>query len=243
MNLIIDEGNTRIKLAIFNENELVEFQYSNIENCLEDLKSILKKHKIEAAILSSVTDEIISVFDDLELKNKFKLSYLTNLPFVIGYKTPKTLGVDRIALIAAACKKYPKENNLVIDAGTCITYDFIDAFEVYQGGAIAPGIEMRFKSMHHYTKKLPELNVPEYVVPLVGQNTSNCMESGVVNGMVFEIGGVIQSYQKKNKKVNVILTGGDADYLEKQLKNEIFVDPNFLLKGLNEILKYQTKDS
>lgn len=243
MNLIIDEGNTRIKLAVFNEDELIEFQYASVKNCPEITSEILRKHKIEAVILSSVTDKINLFFDDLELKKKVKLSYLTKLPFKIDYETPKTLGVDRIALVAAAWKKFPKENSLIIDAGTCLTYDFVDAFGSYHGGAIAPGIEMRFKSMHDYTQKLPELKNPNKNVSLIGKNTQQSMESGVLNGIAFEILGSIQSYQQKNKNVNIILTGGDALSLEKQLKNEIFVDLDFLLKGLNEILKFQASSS
>lgn len=241
MNLIIDEGNTRIKLAVFSLGKLIDIQISTIENCAVCVKEILDKYQIKAAILSSVTNQMLSVFNDLDIENKYNLSYLTELPFKIKYKTPKTLGVDRIALVAAAWKKNPNECSLVIDAGTCITYDFINAYGEYYGGAIAPGIEMRFKSMHAFTKKLPLLTVPNNQIPLIGVNTQTSMESGVLNGVMFEVLGMINAYEQKHKKVNVMLTGGNANLLEKQLKNKIFVDPNFLLNGLNQILTYQTK--
>ncbi|MDO6737220.1 type III pantothenate kinase [Wenyingzhuangia sp. 2_MG-2023] len=242
MNLIIDEGNTRIKLAVFDKGQLVDIEYTKIESYRESVKRIITGYKIEAVILSSVTDEIISVFNEIEIKNKIILSYKTPLPFKISYETPNTLGVDRIALVAAAWKKNPNENSLIIDAGTCITYDFIDATGNYLGGAIAPGLGMRFKGMHCFTKKLPDLKVPEGTIGLIGKTTKQCMESGALNGMVFEIEGSIRAYQQKFKKVNIILTGGDANFLCKQLKNSIFVNSNFLLEGLNEVLTYQFKD-
>lgn len=240
MHLIIDEGNTRVKLATFKNGKLVDIEYSSVFSCQEDINRIVKDCKIEAAILSSVTDDLRTFFSNLMLDQKVILSFLTPLPFKIGYKTPKTLGVDRIALVAAAWFKFPNEASLVIDAGTCITYDFIDAFGVYHGGAIAPGLSMRFKSMHHFTKKLPDLSISTDEISFIGRTTKESMESGVLNGTVFEIEGTIHTYQQKFGKVNIILTGGDAKFLDKRLKNSIFVNPNFLLEGLNEVLTYQT---
>ncbi|MGY6648407.1 type III pantothenate kinase [Wenyingzhuangia sp. IMCC45574] len=242
MNLIIDEGNTRIKLAIFNKMELLDIEFTNRENCREDISKVCQKYKIDGCIVSSVTDEIISEFEKLLIKKKVKLTNMTSLPFIIDYKTPKTLGVDRIALVAAAWQKYPKESSLVIDAGTCITYDFIDSNGVFYGGAISPGIEMRLKGLHTFTKKLPYISVEDQEIGLIGQTTEESIKSGVVNGTVFEITGVIETYQQKFGKVNIILTGGDAYFLDKRLKNSIFVNQNFLLEGLNQILTYQIKD-
>jgi len=239
MNLIIDEGNTRIKLAVFNKDHLVEIQLSTIESCEEKLNEMLLKYRFHSLIISSVTDKILRFVDHLSISNKFVLSNTTPVPFKNLYNTPKTLGVDRIALTTAACVKYPKQNTLIIDAGTCVTYDFINNEGAYLGGAIAPGLAMRYKSMHVFTQKLPLLEPKAQSVFFLGTTTEESIHSGVLNGMAFEIDGMIKSYQQKYGYINVILTGGDADFLCKQLKNSIFVNPNFLLEGLNEVLTYQ----
>ncbi|WP_010135291.1 type III pantothenate kinase [Ochrovirga pacifica] len=242
MHLIIDEGNTRIKLAIFYKKKLQEIVQTTSELCEIRLNELLERYTINGAILSSVTDQTLTVFNKLPIAQKVILTSETPVPFTNAYKTPKTLGVDRIALVMAACQQYSQNNTLVIDAGTCVTYDFIDKDAIYMGGAIAPGLQMRFSAMHQYTQKLPALDVPKEKVSFIGQSTKECLESGVVNGMVFEMEGAIQQYQQQFGKVNVILTGGDANFLCKQLKNSIFVNQNFLLEGLNEVLTYQNKD-
>ncbi len=242
MNLIIDEGNTRIKLAVFNKDHLIEIQLSTIETCEEKLNEMILKYKFHSLMISSVTDKILHFVANLSISNKFILSNTTPVPFKNLYNTPKTLGVDRIALTTAACIKYPKQNTLIIDAGTCITYDFINDDGAYLGGAIAPGLTMRYKSMQVFTQKLPLLKPKEESIFFLGTTTEDSMHSGVLNGMVFEIDGMIESYQQKYGHINIILTGGDANLLYKQLKNSIFVNLNFLLEGLNEVLTYQHKD-
>ncbi len=241
MNLIIDEGNTRIKLAIFDQDQLVDLELTDVGSFKKDIDFLIRKHPIKSAVLSSVTDEILDFFDELVLFNKVLLSNKTSLPFKNLYKTPDTLGVDRLALATAAYQKYKKQNVLVIDAGTCITYDFINNKGEYLGGAISPGLQMRFNGMSHFTQKLPQLTLNKSFFKLIGESTEASMMSGVFNGIVFEIEGTIKSYQHKFKNVNVILTGGDANFLCKPLKNSIFVNPNFLLEGLNEVLTYQLK--
>ncbi|ANW95232.1 hypothetical protein AXE80_02560 [Wenyingzhuangia fucanilytica] len=242
MNLIIDEGNTRIKLAVFDETLLVDLVVTSIDGCEETIQKVITKYDIKSLIVSSVTDEINHIVSGLKLLNKVVLSNETPLPFKNLYDTPKTLGVDRLALVTAAWSQYPNQNSLVIDAGTCVTYDFINKQGEYLGGAISPGLKMRFKSMHSFTKKLPDLDIPLSRVDIIGKSTKQSMESGVLNGMVFEIDGAIAHYQQKFKDVNIILTGGDANSLCKQLKNSIFVNPNFLLEGLNAVLTYQSKN-
>ncbi|NIJ44731.1 type III pantothenate kinase [Wenyingzhuangia heitensis] len=242
MHLIIDEGNSLVKLAVFNKKQLLDFKQVSFELCETTLINWCKEYTFTAVIVSSVTDHVLDIFNTLPIKRKVVLSYKTAVPFKNLYKTPNTLGVDRIALMAAACVKYPKKKCLVIDVGTCITYDFINNKEEYIGGAISPGIEMRFKSMHAFTQKLPQLTLKEGVVVLEGTSTETCMYSGVLNGIVFEIAGMINSYEQKYGIVNIILTGGSAKFLYKQLKNSIFVNPNFLLEGLNEVLTYQSTD-
>lgn len=239
MNLIIDEGNTRIKLAVYNKSQLIDIEFSTFDLFSEDVLKLQEKYKFEALIISSVTHQILNKKELVSIPHRYILSNLTPVPFVNKYKTPKTLGVDRIALTMAAYCKYPNQHSLVIDAGTCITYDFIKNDGIYIGGAIAPGIKMRYESMHTFTQKLPLLTKPEEDVRLTGATTNESMHSGVINGTMFEIEGVINSYQQKYESINVILTGGDANFLDKQLKNSIFVNPNFLLEGLNEVLMYQ----
>ncbi|MDB4297134.1 type III pantothenate kinase [Flavobacteriaceae bacterium] len=242
MNLIIDEGNTRIKIAVFDKNQLVDIEVSNVVSFKRNFQKLTEKYLITKMIISSVTSEVL---DFLEKSSEIPLVILSNstpVPFINKYGTPNTLGVDRLALVTATQINFSDSNTLVIDAGTCITYDFINSNNEYLGGAIAPGLEMRFKSMHLQTAKLPLLAVPKEAINIIGKSTEECMQSGALNGMVFEIDGHIEAYLEKYRNVNVILTGGDADFLCKQLKNSIFANPNFLLEGLNKILTYQSKN-
>ena len=163
------------------------------------------------------------------------LSSATNVPFVNLYKTPTTLGVDRIALVVGAVNEFPKKNTLIIDAGTCITFDFVNSKSEYLGGAISPGIKMRFDSLNHFTANLPLLEKEE-VNDFIGKNTKESINAGVVNGVIQEIDGVINQYKKKYLDLTVVLTGGDTNFLAKQLKSSIFANQNFLLQGLNTIL-------
>ena len=167
----------------------------------------------------------------------FYLNHETKIPFLNKYATPETLGVDRIALISAAAKQYPQQNVLVIDAGTCITYDFLSAENEYLGGAISPGIAMRYKSLHTFTEKLPLLDANNPKI-LTGNSTTASIHSGVVNGVLYEIDGIISEYRKNYNNLTVILTGGDTHFLRDSIKNDIFANSNFLLEGLNHILEY-----
>jgi len=239
MNLIIDVGNTFTKLAVFKHNTLFGKESVETKNCIVEIKKFKKKYKnFEFAIVSSV-----GKLDDKALnflKKEFKLtilSHLTRLPFKNLYSTPKTLGIDRIALICASVEQFPDNNVLVIDAGTCITFDFINAKNEYLGGAISPGIRMRYKAMHNQTANLPLLET-EVLKNIIGDTTATSMHSGVLNGVLNEIDGSISEYRKKYQDLTVILTGGDAKMLSKQLKSSIFANSNFLLEGLNFILQY-----
>ena len=236
MNLIIDAGNTRVKLAVFEKDRLVEVVFIDGNFFLPEIKKILKKYRITVGILSNVSFISENKLQKLqELVNLLVLSPSTNVPFLNLYETPETLGVDRIALVAAAVNKFTKKNILIIDAGTCITFDFLNDQSEYLGGAIAPGIEMRYKALHNFTSKLPNLTkkVPQN---FIGNNTNESINSGVVNGVIQELEGVINQYKKKYPDLTVVLTGGDTNFLAKQLKSSIFANPNFVLEGLNEIL-------
>jgi len=168
------------------------------------------------------------------------LSASTTVNFKNNYATPQTLGVDRIALAAAVVSHYPNQNVLVIDAGTCVTFDFVTDKTVYLGGAIAPGVTSRYKSLHDYTANLPLLE-KQVSNNYIGDTTDASIHSGVVNGICREIDGIIEQYRLEHKKLTIVLTGGDAEFLAGQLKSSIFVRPFFLLEGLFTILKINTQ--
>ena len=240
MNLIVDFGNSYAKTAIFNKQQLLYsevFTTTTFEQKLNliTLKQQIKKIGIAAVGKLTKKQEVL-----LEaIAPIFKISENTTLPFKNNYKTPNTLGTDRIALTAAAFYKYPCANCLVIDTGTCITYDFIDQQGIYHGGAISPGLQMRFKAMHKFTNNLPLIKDTFYN-DLIGTDTKSSIISGVVNGISNEIDGNINQYLQKFKDLTVILTGGDGVFLSKRLKSSIFAHSDFLLEGINYLVELNT---
>lgn len=241
MKLIIDIGNTLVKLAVFNAENLVfktQFPVKDLWNEYEIVKKAYPN--LKDAIVSSVgrapKSPLLKIGKDLHVH---QLSYESKLPFKNEYLSPKTLGVDRMALVSAAVLNYPKQNVLVIDSGTCITYDFLSNKGEYFGGAISPGLKLRYTSLHNLTAKLPLLEKTQ-PTNIIGNTTESSIHSGVVIGAVKEIDGVIGEYSSKYQDLTVILTGGDAEFLSNQLKNSIFAQSNFLLEGLNYILDYNT---
>lgn len=198
-----------------------------------------EKGKADAAIISSVVELPERFIQELSGKVKKVLIFspALKLPLQNMYKTPETLGNDRISAAVGAHKLYPGKNLLVIDAGTCVKYDFVNASGQYIGGAISPGLRMRLEGLHRFTGRLPLLEL-EQQEALTGQDTKTSIMSGVVNGCAAEIDGIIGRYRQQYSDLTVILTGGDANFLEGKLKNSIFVSPNIVLLGLNEILNY-----
>lgn len=243
MLLTIDEGNTLIKIAVFEQNTLIRKEEISYLNFKELLKYFLDQFPtIENIIVSSVAQLQKNDFDELsEVIKVYYVSRDTRFPFENVYTTPHTLGVDRMILAAGAVLKFPDSNRLVIDAGTCITYDFIDENNKYYGGAISPGINLRYKSLHDYTAKLPLLAL-ESPQQLIGNSTSQSIHSGVVHGVVAEIDAFINAILNKNDNFIIILTGGDALFLAERLKNTIFANPNFLLESLNLIFQFNYND-
>ncbi len=233
MNLTVDIGNTSIKVAIFNSNELVHVKKDVTK---QDILELIKAHKISQCIISTVGK---TTFDDLGIETLF-LTHDTKLPIYLKYKTPVTLGVDRIATICAASALYPDERALVIDVGSCITYDYLSAENEFIGGVISPGPKLRAQSMHNFTAALPLVSEIE-LVDIVGENTKECMQSGIYNGVLFEIKGFIDSFLEKSPKGRVLLTGGYAKTFESSIKESIFVDSNLVLKGLNRILRFNNE--
>jgi type III pantothenate kinase len=242
MNLIIDVGNTFVKFAVFQNDKLIEKTIFELSEFKQQYKNIRKDFpKLKHAIISSVgrlsKKQIELVDDDLKV---LELNYKTNVPFKNSYKTPKTLGVDRIALASASVNQFPDNNVLIIDAGSCITYDFVTDENEYLGGAISPGIGLRYKALHNLTANLPLLE-KDQPKTIIGNTTELSIHSGVVIGVIKEIDGVIDQYKGKHQDLTVILTGGDAKFLSNQLKNSIFANSNFLLEGLNFILDFNSK--
>lgn len=236
MNLVIDVGNTRVKAAVYEEDTLCEIVVFSKNKFLSEIKKIIKNYKISNAIISSVALISSKKIEKLQkLVPLLQVSAQLKMPFKNLYATPHTLGVDRIALTFAAAMKYPTQNVLIIDAGTCITYDFLNHKNEYLGGAISPGLAMRYKSLHTFTSKLPLLpiNQPN---SFIGNSTNESINAGIVCGVLHEIDGIITQYKEKYLDLTVILTGGDTNFLSKQLKSSIFATQNFLLEGLNEIL-------
>jgi type III pantothenate kinase len=231
-------GNTRIKTAVFENGKMIHNESLIYESFVSEAINIIKKFNCTNAIISSVGAINKSQIAKLQAEiNLIELNYTTKVPFLNKYSTPKTLGVDRIALVSAAISKYPKRNVLIIDAGTCITYDFVNKDGNYYGGAISPGLQMRYKALHGFTENLPLLELSEKC-ELVGNSTETSMHSGVINGVINEIDGIVKQYRKKNTDLTVVLTGGDVNFLANRLKNGIFANPDFLLVGLNKILTH-----
>lgn len=236
MNLVLDIGNSYIKIALFEKSELIQkFQFS--DNFEKNILDTLSNYEIKYSIISNV-GKIENTIIEL-LNNTTNLLFLSNklkFPFKNLYNSKNTLGQDRLALVSAAAFKFPKDNVLIIDAGSCITYDFKNFKNEYLGGGISPGISMRFKSLNSFTTNLPLISSANSF-KLVGDTTKNSLISGVMNGTVSEINGIIKQYFEEFKNIKIILTGGDSNFLRKRIKNSIFADQNFLLKGLNKLLE------
>lgn len=239
MNLVVDIGNTLVKMAVFQGDVLIKKKTALKQNFFKNLEELDQSFPdIKDVLVSSVSKTPSKWLQ--KLQEDYKMYVLDKeLPQVFSnfYATPKTLGNDRIALVSAASKLYPSQNVLVIDAGTCITFDIINSKNEYLGGAISPGLQMRYHAMNTFTENLPLLE-PEEDVDLVGNTTIKSMQSGVIFGITSEIDGVISMYNSQFKDLTIILTGGDSQFLCKRLKNSIFANSNFLLQGLNYILEF-----
>lgn len=233
MNLVVDSGNTAAKVGIFRDEKLMEqLSFSSID----DLRSFLQQSSFQHVIVSSVRDDAALVASWASTTGK-RLIMAPHLPVPLTslYRTPESLGMDRLAGACGAWQLFPRRASLVIDAGTCVTYDLVDEHGRYHGGSISPGLMMRFRAVHTFTAKLPLLS-PRPDVELVGKDTESSIQSGVVNGMIAEIEGMIARYSQIFPDFKVILCGGDTGFFENQLKASIFASPELVLIGLNSIL-------
>lgn len=243
MKLVIDIGNTLSKIAVFEESDIIELiiseeiiinQIDNLFNNFQDINTgiIASVRKIDPELINYVNSKIHLIV----------LNESTPLPFKNNYLTPTSLGYDRIAAVTAAMDIFPGNDVLVINAGTCITYDIITAEKDYLGGAISPGIYMRFSSLNTFTSKLPLIKPnAKAQVELIGKNTENSILSGIQNGILYEVDGAINAYKELFPEIKVIISGGDYKYFDKNLKNNIFATPNIVLMGLNRILDLNEK--
>ena len=235
--LCFDFGNTRLKSAVFENDEIKEVVV--LENDTPDaIRPLIEKYKPSRSILSSVIRHNAETETFLAAKTQIhKLDHHSQMHFTSPVGKPETIGADRLAICAAAVQLFPHQHNLAIGLGTCITYNYISPVHEFLGGSISPGLNMRFRAMHEQTALLPLVS-PENRFPLIGYDTKTNILSGVILGMAKEIDGIIDAYALKYSNFNVLLTGGDMGFFVSHLKNRIFADPYLIFKGLYAISEY-----
>ncbi|MBC7523530.1 MAG: type III pantothenate kinase [Flavobacterium sp.] len=243
MILVIDVGNTLIKTAVFEDNRLLYKNKILYENWGNNIKILLIDYPaICTIVVASVGKLEKESFEKIGTNIKiYFISHLSKFPFQNLYATPETLGIDRMVLATGAVLTFPQKNRLVIDVGTCITYDYISEENQYLGGAISPGIRLRYESLHNFTSKLPLLtkSIPK---KNIGNSTNESIHSGIINGICHEIDGFTNQFSLENENFIIILTGGDAEFLANRLKNPIFANSNFLLESLYQTYQFNQND-
>lgn len=242
LNLVIDIGNSRTKIALFNEHDLM-FNVPVEKFSADHARLLRNEHpQLDRAILSSVKpyDEELKSF----LKNNFsyflELDDKTRLPIENLYETPETLGKDRLAAAVGANELFPDQNLLIIDAGTAVTYDLVSDKNQFLGGNISPGLEMRYKALNQFTGRLPLVGPSDYYQQ-IGRNTIEAIRAGVQNGLIFEMEQTIELFNRNYQNLQIIMTGGDSYFFDKKLKYSIFVHFNLTLIGLNRILEHNAE--
>lgn len=239
MNLTIDLGNTYAKTGLFEAGKIVKINWKLSYNELVNYVRTVRPQRIMVSSVSYSEEQLKDEFSEIT-SEIYLLKSTTPVPLTKLYDTPETLGADRVAAAIGAKVLYPQNNCVVIDMGTCITYDLVDADDNFHGGIISPGVRMRFNAMNTFTKRLPLLE-PEEIPSLIGKSTKHAMQSGVMNGLLAEINGLIEQYDKVLTNINVIFCGGDASYFANRIKYPNFVIPELVLIGLNRILEYNVE--
>ncbi|MDR1183076.1 MAG: type III pantothenate kinase [Bacteroidales bacterium] len=240
MNLVLDFGNTYKKMAIVSEKKIIHLVTQQRID-MDDIVAVEKKYSIKNAILSSVVNDEKKIEKYLEEKYTFvKLSEQTPLPIKNMYKTRHTLGSDRLAGAVAAQNRFPEENVLVLQLGTCITSDFITSEGIYMGGSISPGMEMRFKALHHFSDKLPLIEY-QNIDYITGKSSEESILSGVINGIIAECNYLITNYKSNYPYLKVVVTGGNLKEFENAIKEEMIAFPNLVISGLDLILYYNVE--
>ncbi len=238
----LDFGNSRLKCGVMENGELTEELHFSEATLLGEVRAALAQYRPAEAILSSVVDHPQELETLLAQHTHFiRLHHTTRLPIRLVYDKPETLGVDRIALAAGAWRLFPGAHSLIIGTGSAITYNFLHKNGEFLGGGISPGIDMRFRALHTFTDKLP-LVAPNPRYSFVGYNTRQSILSGVQEGALAEVDGMIASYAARYRNFNVLLTGGNLDFFASRLKSKIFASPYLMYKGLNSIVEFNVLD-
>lgn len=243
MNLIIEQGNTSTKVAVYSSEGRMQTSCIYKELTYSALESFFEKYDLRHGIMSTVIQPDCKLLSSLENTLLYFIFLDGNVPVPIKvqYQTPDTLGRDRLAAVVGAHYLRPEENILVIDAGTAITYELLEASGIYRGGNISPGMTTRFRALNHFTGKLPLIQEEENI-PKIGYSTKTAIQAGVVNGIIYEMDGYIDDLRREYTDLLVFLTGGHSFYFERRLKNSIFADINLVLTGLNRILEYNVEN-
>lgn len=245
MNLCIDQGNSRTKIAIFGKDGKMVNNFIYKYFSAQDVEKLCDLYPIENSIISSVVNVDVAVINVLHRRSKrfILFDYSTPVPIQNTYDTPRTLGQDRLAAAVGANFLQPGKNLLIIDAGSAITYDFVSDKNEFLGGNIAPGMSMRFKALKNQTKKLPLVEIDEkQIIPLLGKNTHDAILAGVVRGIRFEIEGYIRTLQHRSEDFTTFITGGSASYIMANLHDPVVLERHLVLIGLNRILMYNLKE-
>ena len=242
MNLVVDIGNTLLKLAVFDGGRLVAQQ------CVGELREetfagLLGGARAARAVVASTRGEAPAIVEAVRRHTDYLLEFTPAPPVPIGnaYLTPATLGRDRLAAAVGAATLYPGRNALIVDFGTAVTLDFVSADGVFRGGCISPGMAMRFRALHEYTAALPLCDATDSA-ELLGRTTDEAVRLGVMNSLAFEIEGYIARMQGEIEDLCVIFTGGDTNFFAKRIKNTIFANCNLVFWGLNRILEYNASE-
>ena len=240
MNLIVDIGNTRVKVAFAVGCDIVaSYVYDSVD--MADLEAVVRNYpEVKRAIVAATgvsADGVVNRLRALGLE-VLEMTHQTPVPIQNAYRTPQTLGMDRLAAAVAAVKIYG-EDALIVDFGTAITIDLVEG-GVFKGGNISPGMRTRFRALHDYTSRLPECAATDEILE-VGTSTVEAIEQGVMQGIVNEIEGYISAFLSKNVKLSIIFTGGDAKFFAKRIKNTIFAKCDLVICGLNTILDYNAE--
>ncbi|MNS47795.1 Type III pantothenate kinase [compost metagenome] len=244
MNLIIDVGNFKTKVAVFDQDKMLDLLAIE-DAAIESIQQFITNYQPTKSILSSVAVIDQGLIKLLSQSTDFTLLKAdTPIPLINKYGTPATLGTDRLSAVNGAYTLLKERNVLIVNGGTCVTYDLLTAEKEYLGGAISPGLVMRFSALNTFTDKLPLISFDNDFNNLIGTSTKESILSGVQNGLMAEIEGIIERYQKQFENLAVVLCGGDSNFFDSRLKNSIFAptvhwQPNLVLIGLNAILNYQ----
>jgi type III pantothenate kinase len=242
INLVIDIGNTLTKIAIFDGAELVKVQQYQ-QPVIDEVDLLIAGRAVNKVILSTVkkqTEPWQALLEERFTVTRFSSSIATAINN--HYRTPQTLGPDRLAAVIGANHLFPQQNNIIISGGTTITYDYVDAEANYFGVSISPGLKMRYKALNYYTGALPLIDADTGFESMYGNDTASAITSGVQNGIKYELTGFIENYIKTQKECNIILSGGDSIFFDTLLKNSIFapyikIEPYLVLKGLNAAIQ------